>query len=32
VLAAPSSIAVSPTGVLFIADTDNHRVVKLVGG
>jgi len=32
VLAAPSAVAVGPSGVLFITDTDNHRVVKLVGG
>ena len=32
VLAAPSAVAVSPTGVLFITDTGNHRIVKLLGG
>jgi hypothetical protein len=32
VLAGPSAVAVSPSGLLFIADTDNHRVVKLLGG
>jgi hypothetical protein len=31
-LAAPSAVAVGPSGVLFITDTDNHRVVKLLGG
>jgi len=32
VLAAPSAVAVSPSGVLFITDTENHRIVKLLGG
>jgi sugar lactone lactonase YvrE len=32
VLANPSAVAVSPACVLFITDTDNHRIVKLVGG
>jgi DNA-binding CsgD family transcriptional regulator/streptogramin lyase len=32
VLAAPSAVVVGPSGLLFITDTDNHRVVKLQGG
>lgn len=32
ILGSPSAVAISPSGVLFIADTENHRVVKLLGG